>query len=359
MNQGRYILAVIAISFFTASNNARAGQPRIAVMSAPKITPKAEEVILVLEEHLSETEIAVEPWDAESLPASEEEWLSQAEKAAKATPGTVALIGYECGDKVCRLLLVEPRSGAIVEVPVKVPEHEDLTVAFAIAATAREALLGPLFPELERLVRHGESPSPPPPSPDSIWLQPPAEKEKRLGAEPERPWLWLEGGYHGDHPHPSDSPIHGPWLGVSIEPIRIIGICLSVGWLGIREGETPIGTVATHRLSTSLALRIILSLGPAHIAIAPIGRFDVVFSKTDPLSGPTSTDTKLEIQAGGVTTWHLPLTNRLEAVVGAGVLASLLSRSYRIENAGSADQEAIPASVLSIFWLAGISWSPL
>ena len=193
MTQIRYTLAVVTFFIFAASINAAAQEPRVVVLSAPETDPKASEVIFVLEEHLLEVEIAVSSWEAEAVPSEEEVWLKEASAAAKKTPGTVALIGYECNEKECSLVLVEPRLRTLLEVPVKIPKHKDFSVAFAIAATAREAILGPLLPELARLARHGESPSPPPPSPDSIWLQPHSEKKKHVSDEPARPWLWLEG----------------------------------------------------------------------------------------------------------------------------------------------------------------------
>ena len=39
------------------------------------------------------------------------------------------------------------------------------------------------------------------------------KKKEKLEKKVKRPWLWLEGGYLGDHPHPEGHPLHGPWIG--------------------------------------------------------------------------------------------------------------------------------------------------
>ncbi|MCP4606618.1 MAG: hypothetical protein GY847_39930 [Proteobacteria bacterium] len=360
---GFIILALVAFSVLFEGVAHAEGQPRVVIISAPGVKPAVNEVIDILAEHLSELDIMVEPWEADTHPEDKGEWLNAASQAATAVPGTVACFGYQCNEKTCWMFVIEPRNKALVELPVQVPKHRDLTVAFALAATARETLLGPLFPELERLVRHGENPGPPPPSPDSIWLRPPLEEERKHITEPNRPWLWVEGGYHGDYPypkgHPKSHPINGPWAGIAIEPRKSLGAALSVGWLGIQEGRVGSGTVETNRLTTALALRIIFALGPAHITIAPVGRLDVRFVKIDPFESKAKHRSEVEIHAGGLSTWHLPLTTRLEAVVGAGVLASLLNKDYTIDSQDQENEKAISASVLRLIWLAGVSWSPL
>ncbi len=358
MNRIGPIIAAVTISLLI-TQQAHARLPRITVLSVPENEPAAQEIIQVLTGHLLEMDILVEPWAASSLPEDTPTWLVTAAEAAADSPGTVVLFGYRCNAQTCSLYVVEPRSRSLVELPVQVPQHGDLSTAYALAATAREALLGPLFPELRRLALHGENPGPPPPSPDSAWLRPPLEEERQQAKGPRRPWLWLEGGYHGDHPHPDGHPIHGPWLGVVLEPREVVGVVLSVGWLGIREGNVSSGTARTHRLTSTLAVRIIFPIGPSHISVAPLVRIDAVFAEKVPAASATTSSTDVEIQAGGITTWHLPFSSRLEAVIGAGVLATILSEEYTFDAGYGIEETAIPSSVLRVIWLAGVSWSPL
>ena len=337
-------------------------QPRIALLHISENSPPAAEVQSFLEEHLAKTDIdvTVDLFESNQFPENSEQWFSISAKAAEQSPGTVAMVGYRCSETTCALYLCEPRDKTLTEIPVEFPKDKELTLAFALAATAREAILGPLFPELKRLVNQGKAPSPPPPSPENVWIRPPLEDErKRENPDIKRPWLWLEGGYHGDHPHTDGHPIHGPMVGVVAEPRRAIAVALSIGWLGIRKGDVDLGKVTSHRLTSSLALRIKFQFGPAHIAIAPVGRFDVVFAQIDPVGEKITHQTGLEIQAGGITMWHLPLGKNFEAVIGAGVLASVLSKNYGITLENTPTQVAIPASILRIIWMAGVSWSPL
>lgn len=336
-----------------------AAQPRVAVLSVPNATPPAKNVVHVIAEQLFELDIAIEIVGATTQPKTPTAWIQQGEKAAEEAPGTIALFGYQCDDTVCRLFIVEPRQKAFVEIPVKIPTHDELSASFALAATARESLLGPLFPELRRLVLQGKNPAPPPPSPESQWLKPPMEGKRKTLKTPARPWLWLETGYQGDHPHPEGKPVHGPWIGAVFEPRKSVGVHVSLGWLGIREREIGSGKITLNRLTSTVGVRIIFPLGPAHIALAPTARLDTVFANIDRTGGSETTDVKLEIQAGGVTTWHLPLTSRVEVIVGAGVFASLLSHDYGIKTEYKSTERVIPASTLHLFWVAGVAWSPL
>jgi hypothetical protein len=143
---------------------------------------------------------------------------------------------------------------------------------------------------------------------------------------------------------------------LALTPKETIAIALTTGWMGIRNDHVPLGEVTTHRVPISLGLRLVFNLGPARVAVAPVGRMDVVFVNADPQrSGESSINsTELEFHAGGMTTWHLPLPFGFDAVVGAGVSWTLFARDYKVEKT-----VALEASSLRITWIMGASWSLL
>ncbi len=336
-------------------NVAFSDNPRVVITKTGKETPPVDEVIEILKKHLVDTEIDVGVHSVEGIPATTDKWVQEAKRAARSKPGTILLLGYTCKEKKCRLTGVSPESEGVVTVPVLVPDHGDLTTAFALAATSRETFLGPLVPELGRLARQGANPSPPPPSPDTLFLKPPLDDARKSRGDVRRPWFWIEGGYQGDQPHPSGVPVHGFVLGASVETRRTVGLNVGVGWLGVRNSEFGKWSLTVHRLTAQAAIRIIFPLGPARVSIAPLVRLDTVFSTlNDTVFVTEDKNTDLEIQVGGHTTWHLPISEHLEAVVGAGLLFSALSEEYEAD-----EIVLLPATNLRFLWTAGLAWSPV
>jgi hypothetical protein len=136
---------------------------------------------------------------------------------------------------------------------------------------------------------------------------------------------------------------------------RTVVPAVSVGWLGVQEGTDELGVARYHGIPIQVGLRIAFPVGPATFALAPVGRLDVLFVTADP-AGPRGAETgvELELHMGGQTTWNLPLPRGIEALLGAGILGTVLGRDYEVQGA-----RAIPASTLRFGWWVGVAWSPL
>jgi hypothetical protein len=328
--------------------------PRVVLLSVPGQDPSAEQVADHLGEQLGSVGVRVDITTAEEVPTLSARWADLAREAAS-RPGTLALIGWVCRSESCALTVAEPRSGAVAEIPVdpfEGSEHAD-DLAFAIAATSREAIVGSLLPELGRLTVEGEDPSPPPSTGDRVpqAYQPEAVPDAR-GL---RPWLWFEGGYNGEHPYPQGQPLHGPWFGLAFEARRWIVPALAFGWLGLQRVTNQAGEVRSHRIPIAVELRIAVPVGPATFSVAPVGRLDVVFASADP-AGPDAGSSRVEVElhVGGRTCWNLPLPGGVEAILGAGILGTLLGHDYSVDG-----RQAIAESRLRFGWWVGVAWSPI
>jgi len=329
---------------------------RVVLLDVVDQVPSADAVREILAAQLASVGVGVDVVSADELPETSGEWAAQASSAGK-RPGTLALLGWACEEGDCELTVAETRSGAVAEIPVEPAEGVeepggDRALAFAIAATSREAVVGSLLPELGRLASEGRKPSPPPPTGDRV----PQAYYPRSGpgARGVRPWLWIEGGYFGEHPYPQGRPLHGPWLGLALEARRYVVPALSFGWLGVQRASNEAGEVSSYRLPVAFELRIALPVGPATFSIAPVGRLDTVFATADPV-GPRgqSSQVELELHVGGRTSWNLPLPGGIEIVLGAGILGTLLGHDYSVDG-----RRAIVASTLRFGWWIGVAWGP-
>lgn len=346
------LFLAIAASATVAAADEEVGV-RVVLLEEPEQRPPAEEVRSILAEQLDPLDVSVELKQVEQRPASGDELEELALEAGSERPGTLALIAWSCGGDGCTLRVVDARSGARSAIPVEPGKASGDDLSFALASTAREAIIGSLVPELGRLAAEGERPTPPPPTGER--MPQPYAPDDGSGVPGPRPWLWLEGGYHGEHPYPQPRPLHGAWIGLAMAVSRTVIPVVGVGWFGVQEGVDELGVVRYHGIPIELGLRIAFAVGPATFALAPVGRLDVLFVTVDP-AGPRGSETQveLELHLGAKTTWNLPLPGGIEALLGAGILGTARGRDYEVQGT-----VAIPASTLRFGWWVGVAWSPL
>ncbi|MFO8073561.1 MAG: hypothetical protein R6V85_16990 [Polyangia bacterium] len=330
---------------------------RVGLIDAEGMRPGAAAVLEDLSLQLAPLGVEVSLVEMERAPRDAGEWANAAEKFGREQPGSLALIGWSCPPEVeddgepCRLIAVETRRHGVMAIPLEAVSDGGDEAVRAVAATAREVVLGGVVSELERLAIEGERPSE---APDYARADGSSPRNRGRGGE-RNEWLWLEGGYHGEYPHPGDAAIHGPWLGLSAAPRPYVVPALSVGWLGVREADGAAGRAISHRLPIALAVRLSFPVGPARFALAPAGRLDVVFAEENPAgSGGEKHEVDVAMHAGGITSWHLPFPGGVQAVIGTGVMATVLDRDR-----GPGRSAEIGASAVRIYWFAGLAWSPL
>ena len=358
--RGFWLSFVATSAVLTAAGAVHADDTaRAVLLSVPGTSPSGEAVRAPLAAHLARVEVSVEILEREALPATDAEWKAVAREQAAQMPGTLAVFGWRCDGGACELTVVETRSDSIARIPVAPadlsPNAEERT-AFAIAATAREAIWGGLLLEMNRLAEEGAAPEAPPPSGQRLPTPYASSVETGGLARAHRPWFWFEGGYHGEYPHPQGRTLHGPFLGVALSPGKNIVPVVRVGWLGMAHGDGAGGDVDAYCFPFELELRVAFPIGPAMFSVGPVGRVDVVIANANP-DGPRgeSTSVETDLHVGGMTTWHTPLPgDELEVLVGVGVLATIIGNDLSLDG-----ETEIPASKLRIVWSAGLSWSPL
>jgi len=364
MNRLHVAISVIIFSLIFSVNTVLAEEPaRIVLLNVDDNIPNAEDVAEVLRRHLEPVGVWVDIIMAKQLPENESQWRDIAKEIAGDEPGTLAFLGWKCGGSYnldCNLFVIETIRFSVVEIPVRprqlTKNDQKNSVSYALAATIRETIWGGLFDELNRLVAEGEQPSDPPPIGARIPRPNIVENNEIKLAETTRPQFWLEGGYQGDYPYPGGNPMHGPQLGIALSPGKNVVPSVGIGWLGVRKEENNTGLIRVHRFPASVAIRIIFPVGLAMFSIAPIARLDIVFVDINPHGlHDNSTQTELEFNIGGMTTWNLPLSlNKLEIVLGFGILATVIGHDYKVENVVT-----VPSSKFRIVWSIGFAWSPL
>jgi hypothetical protein len=331
-----------------------AQDPARVVLTAPAGDPApVGEVAVELARRLEALRVEVEAHEPEGWPETGSKWTELARRLARERPGTLLLAGWRCGerDPSCALVLVEPDQGGVVEISVA-PGGEADTRTACIARAIGEALAGGLVSEVRRLASGAgaEADAAPPEAAAEGGAPAPAPEGEAFALR-----LWVEGGYAGEYPYPGRGPIHGPFLGLSLAPSRWVAPTLTVGWAGIEQGEGPAGEAASHRIPVTLSVRVRFGVGPATLAVAPAGRIDTVFSRVDPAGTGASSSSSVdpEIHVGGIGTWHLPFPGGLEAVVGVGVLATVLGRDTELDG-----ERLIGGSSVRFLWTAALAWDP-
>lgn len=324
---------------------------RVVLIDTAEDPALAAEVASELRERLAAARVEVDLHEPAEQPETALQWAALARELARELPGTLALLGWRCGagGDTCAVVICEPDRGGVVDLKVARGGSASAWPGI-LAATFGEAVLGDLLPELHRLPATGAA--------LSRGREAEDDGEVPLSGAPDavtdRLRLWVEGGYTGEYSHPDGRPIHGPFLGLALAPGPYVAPTLGVGWLGMQRGEGAAGEVSTHRIPVSLAVRLRFEVGPATFAVAPVGRLDTVFTRRDPAGSPgTSSSTEVEIHLGGVTTWHLPFPGGIEAVVGAGVLATVLGDDREIDG-----ERLVPRSQVRFLWMAALAWNP-
>ncbi len=357
MNRMLSMLAVVLLLVPVAGG---AGEARIGLLCTLDSDPPIGDVTDLLEKQLAPLEVRVDPVVVETLPVNAEQWVEAASKAGREQPGMIAFFGYRCAEATCGLFIVEPGRKTFLEMPVKPLDSETSTgKATALAVTIREALLGPLFPEQKRLASVGENLDLSSANVEPTWWKPPLEDQRRQSKATLRPPWWIEGGYQGESAFPGGGhPTSGAWVGIQYAPLTWISVGLSIGWLGIEETTATPGTVRTHRITSLLSTSFNFPIGPAVISVAPVVRFDTVLVETIPTDSSQTNSTELEIQLGATMIWHVPIIPKLEALLGVGLLGSVLSNDYGIDSPGSDYDDMVPASAVRLLWIVGVAWSP-
>jgi hypothetical protein len=355
-------LALAALgAALTGAGAARAdATARIVLVATADAAPGAAAVRAILADEVARIEVAVDVAERGSLPSDAAEWEALAREQAAEAPGTLAIFGWRCAsDRACELFVAEARGGGVARIrvePAKAKTGAGAEPAFAIAATVREAIWGGLLPELSRLAAEGGNPRPAPPSEER--LPQPYEGPIDAGglARTQRPWFWLEGGYRGDYAHPGGDVLHGVGVAFALSPGKNVVPVVRVGWLGVDRAETAAGAASSHRFPIELEIRVAFPIGPAMFSLGPVGRVDLIAATADPAGAPGEDRSfEVDLDVGGVTTWHLPLPGgKVDALVAVGALATIVGSDVRI-----GDTAMLRPATVRIAWAAGVSWSPL
>ncbi|MCU0664464.1 MAG: hypothetical protein MUC50_19310 [Myxococcota bacterium] len=265
----------------------------------------------------------------------------------KAAPGLIAVVGFACDLDECRIVIGQPRSRSSYRIRIGIDSQRQEQTSIALAATLREAFLGPLLPEMERLAREQKRIDQ---EPLSTSLRDPPTSSSRGGAL--WPWVTAELSYHGAYMEGATSVLHGPALGLSMTPRSYFALALTLGWLGIDNAQGANGTIETHRLAISVAARAIFGLGQAVLVIAPTLRTDAVYAEILPRGGSLTHTSDLDLLGGLEILWSLPMpVKHLGITLGASLLGSLVAHSYSI-----GDEQIAQRPSFSVAWRAGLTY---
>lgn len=336
-----------------SQNPSRASHGRIIILAPAHSIPPAQMLAAALSLEFSQAGVFVEVEAREdrSLTLDPLEIERLAKQESQTELGLIALAGYSCDPKQCRILIEHPSSDSSCN--IRMPVTSDHT-AFFLAESLREALLGPLLSELDRLA-HATKQAGPPQQP-TRHSQTSLEEPMQARAEPKGsaiwPWLSTELGYQGAYFGGATSSLHGPALALTITPRSTFALALSASWLGLDRGKGVNGEVETHRLAMTLGARALFNRKSAVFAIAPILRLDSVYATFTPKVGPRSSPFDLELLGGLELLWFLSLpVENLSIVLGAGILGAIATKSYSING-----ETIVPRPGFSVTWCGGLSY---
>jgi len=337
-------------------------------------TPAAADVREALDDSLEQVSLVSRLVQVSEFPERTEDWRNLAMAQWREAPGTLALFGWICTNGDCAVIAVETSTLTVLVIPALRPTGDEPTisgtgpsendtaadsssdeVAGRVAAIIRELVYGSSLTELPRVVQdadgsgRGKKERRPVPYPDRLEVEAPSGSAK---GQARRPLVWMEAGYAGAYPYPTPGTVHGVLAGAAFYPRRYLVPVAQLGWMGVRHHETSVGEVATSAFPIALSLRLSFPLGAALLGVGPLFRMDMTMVRIRPEGRDATSKFDLNLVAGGMTTWNIPLPgNRLEAVMGASVAAVFLADSHRIDNS-----TVLRGPTFEFLWYAGVTW---
>ncbi len=353
-----FLSVVIFSSVSTASD--LSSPPVIILLHFKGAQPDVEKVRSLLNDQLKTAGLEIELLTVElsEFSKSDNEQLKSTKKLMVEN-ASFAAVSYQCIENQCKIDVFQADASAKTSILYDYSKHPDLA-AFSTAATLREIILGPMLVELKRISEESRNPRTYEKTLVSLIESPFEDRLQEETSQTKFPtWLEFTGSYQGDCPFPIGHLLHGLSLGIGFQPFHLLGIELTAGWLGIERSSLEGANLVLHRFVGSLITRLVFSVGYGRISIGAIGRLDAVFAKTDnPSSFEDMTQNYLEAYVGGITVWHLPLSKQLDFTMGAGLTASVLSRTVKVTTLSGNHETASPASALRMIWTIGFTFLP-
>ena len=193
---------------------------------------------------------------------------------------------------------------------------------------------GDLQPTSDKSVRNVEYETFQPPIPTS---------DRRL--------LWLDFAYLGVYPYPSSRTIHGIAPGVSVFVHRRLALSIRVGGLARRKNIGQLGTIHAYHMPVTTGIQFPFTVGAALFSVGAIIQYDAIWARAETTRNETVDKYYSDFSFGGETLWRVPMPRKgLELFFGAGILATLFSEDYLID-----DEKIMDRTKLQFYWLAGVS----
>lgn len=351
--------------------------PSILLLENENTHPSIFEVSDKLLPKMEKIGVRVRVDAAKQFPANQTDWSNYSAKKAKEIPGLLAVFSWYCpGVDECYIYLVEPQSLALSSIPVgdgwrnapgekSIESRGDLAgtvnvaTATNIAAGISAAIYGELLFELPIISAQANHPQTEDMTKKIMETRPEETKVEVITTEPFVPpvlnhgerKLWLEAGYIGAYPYPSNGTIHGIFLGATLYLKKHFAPAIRVGGMAWRSQSGENGSVDAYNFPIGLHFKFPMNLGPAIFSIAPVVQWDMVLVRKNPNVDSGTTNFQSDVSFGGETSWNVPMPKSdIELFFGAGILATVLSEAYSISGEVIMDDTR-----LQFYWLAGIS----